>query len=298
MNAQPLISIIIITHNRKKILGEAIDSVLLQRYPHAEVIVIDNASTDGTVAWVQEHYPSVRVIRSEENRGVSGGRNIGIRESSGAYIVNLDDDAEFAEPTALERIAEIFAQDEQLAVVSFRIENYVTRALTFSELPGPDLSMADREFETSYFLGGASVLRRTALETAGEFEESYMYGPEEVEMGYRIIEAEGRILFTPHIVVLHKASAEARPSGRWYQFNLRGRFILTLKNLPWLPALVHLATWIVYIFIKALFSGNVRYFLLGMRDGLGLTPDLLRRRRPVTWKTIRKLQSLYGRVWW
>lgn len=294
----PLISCIIITRDRRHDLGDALASIERQTCRDREILVVDNASTDGTPEFVAKHFPAVTLIRSAENLGVSGGRNLGILRSRGAYIVNMDDDAEFADAQALDRVVEKFMNNRQLAVLSFRIEHKTTRRMHFREFPGRDMSRREEAFATSYFLGGASALRRETLDQVGIFEEAYIYGPEEVELGYRIIEAHYEIHYAPDIIVLHKASPDSRPSGQWYHFNLRGRFILTVKNLPWLIAIPHLLIWNVYIFTKALTSGNLRHFWTGLLAGFRVIPAMLGKRRPLRWSTIQRLRKLYGRVWY
>lgn len=85
-----LVSIIIPCFRQAHLLGEAIESVLAQSYPHFEIIVVDDGSPDDT-AQVVKRYPSVRYLR-QDNRGVSAARNSGIQASSGTYLVFLDAD--------------------------------------------------------------------------------------------------------------------------------------------------------------------------------------------------------------
>ena len=93
------VSVIIPTLNRRELIKRAIDSVLYQTHPIYEIIVVDNGSTDSTVAMLCENYPSVKVLE-ENKRGVSYARNTGIRSSKGDWIALLDsDDAWSAQKT-------------------------------------------------------------------------------------------------------------------------------------------------------------------------------------------------------
>jgi glycosyltransferase involved in cell wall biosynthesis len=94
-----LVSVVIPCYNQARFLGEAIESVLSQTYPHFEVVVVDDGSTDNTHE-VASRYPGVRCVR-QENLGLSGARNTGIRRSRGGYLVFLDADDRL-EPSALE----------------------------------------------------------------------------------------------------------------------------------------------------------------------------------------------------
>jgi len=90
----PLVSIVIPTHNRKRKLIRLINSILKSNYPkdRLEIIVVDDASTDGTYEEVKKRYPNVKIIRNERELLLAGSRNVGIRHSRGEYIFLIDDD--------------------------------------------------------------------------------------------------------------------------------------------------------------------------------------------------------------
>lgn len=94
---KPLVSIILLNHNGLSFLQDCIGSVLRQDYSPFEVILVDNASTDGSVAFVREKFPSVRVVELEVNHGFAGGNNLGVRYASGAFIVLLNNDVVVSE---------------------------------------------------------------------------------------------------------------------------------------------------------------------------------------------------------
>src|SRR5574341_1361744 len=95
MQMRPLVSVIVPTHNRAGLLGEALDSVFAQQGAgelfDLDVIVVDDASSDHP-AGVVSRYPSARCIRLDENRGLSGARNVGLEAARGSYVAFLDDD--------------------------------------------------------------------------------------------------------------------------------------------------------------------------------------------------------------
>src|ERR1700759_5182615 len=90
----PLVSVVIPTFNRRHLILRALQSVVEQTYPHLEVIVVDDASTDGTVEFLESKHFNVplRVIRIEQNSGPSAARNKGIACASGKYVALLDSD--------------------------------------------------------------------------------------------------------------------------------------------------------------------------------------------------------------
>lgn len=89
---QTLVSVIIPAYNRLHLIEPAIKSVLEQTYRKYEIIVVDDASTDGTSTWIAEHYPQIRLISLQKNSGAAEARNIGIKSARGEFIAFLDSD--------------------------------------------------------------------------------------------------------------------------------------------------------------------------------------------------------------
>src|SRR5215217_8951250 len=111
------VSVIIPCYNQAHFLSEAIQSVLAQSYPHFEIIVVDDGSTD-TTSQVASRYPEVRCIR-QNNQGLSGARNSGFAQSKGSYLVFLDADDRLL-PGALETGLECLKAHPECAFVSGR----------------------------------------------------------------------------------------------------------------------------------------------------------------------------------
>jgi glycosyltransferase involved in cell wall biosynthesis len=101
-------------------LCRTLDAVLKQDVPNLQVIVVDNASPDGTVDFVRERYPGVELLALSDNVGIRG-RNEGFRAARGDVIVSLDDDIELDDAGALRRIRDRFAALPDLGAVSLRI---------------------------------------------------------------------------------------------------------------------------------------------------------------------------------
>ena len=89
----PLVSVVIVTWNRRMDVLMAVQSVYTQPYPNVEVIVVDNGSSDGTVEALAAAYPAATVIAMKRNLGVAAGRNPGIAVARGEFVVILDSDA-------------------------------------------------------------------------------------------------------------------------------------------------------------------------------------------------------------
>ncbi|MGD1896158.1 MAG: glycosyltransferase family 2 protein [Phormidesmis sp.] len=119
--AAPLISAIICTHNREQYLGAAIDSLLTQTMDRYEIIVVDNASTDGTAAIAKSrtHDSKVRYVH-EATLGLSVARNRGAEEAKGEILAYLDDDAE-ASPGWLAALLRVFDENEKIAIAGGKV---------------------------------------------------------------------------------------------------------------------------------------------------------------------------------
>jgi len=129
----PLVSVIIPCYRQAHFLAEAIESALVQTYPHVEILVIDDGSPDNT-SEIAARYPGVRCIR-QPNRGVSEARNLGIRSSNGSYLIFLDADDRLR-PDAIEIGLECFRQHPEVAFVSGRLRFISADGQTLYEKQG------------------------------------------------------------------------------------------------------------------------------------------------------------------
>src|SRR3989338_5143691 len=119
----PLVSVVILTWNRKDDLIETITELRKSSYASIEVIVVDNGSEDGTPAVIKERFPDVVFVRLEKNTGIAG-YNIGMKKARGDYVVLLDSDS-FPERNAIERMLKIFESDNKIGAVAFDVHNTV-----------------------------------------------------------------------------------------------------------------------------------------------------------------------------
>jgi glycosyltransferase involved in cell wall biosynthesis len=170
---QATVSVVIPTYNRRELLQRAVASVLGQTRPADELIVVDDGSSDGTGELFSSPTDSVRYV-VKENGGVSSARNVGLAQSRGDYIGLLDSDDEWT-PTWLAKTSRVLDQDPTCGVVCSGVSWVVNgRAETNSTLD--HLTRAGRVDLPSLFsgrlaLGSNFLMRRSALEAVGEFDE-------------------------------------------------------------------------------------------------------------------------------
>ena len=171
---KPLVSVIIPTHNRAKLLEEALASVYSQEGAGSEfemeIIVVDDASSDATPEIARRH-PDIRYLRLDKNRGVSGARNAGIKASTGKYVAFLDDDDVWI-PYKLSLLVPILENNPHIAVAYSQI---IIKCGNNIEIQPDADAPSGYLFEALLmkdFLGILNILvRRETFETAGYFDE-------------------------------------------------------------------------------------------------------------------------------
>jgi glycosyltransferase involved in cell wall biosynthesis len=210
-----ILSVIITTRNRRKLLTRAIESVI-DAGKDIEIIVVDDASDDGTMEDWQGH-PGICYIRLEKNLGTAAARNAGIRKSASPVIAFLDDD-DYRLPGTLLRQLEIFNKNPQCGVVYGKVvySNQQGELTGHSNIDSPSpegdilVTMLSRNFITL----SAAMVRKECFERVGYFDESTaMLGIEDWDMWLRIAE------HYPFCVMNEAVAAYRRPekdSGQWY----------------------------------------------------------------------------------
>jgi GT2 family glycosyltransferase len=233
----PLVSFVVVTHNRSAALRSALESIAVQDYSPAEVVLVDNASSDNTHAVVREFMRSHKNVcyhRLEENRGVSGGRNVGTRLARGDILITIDDDAVLIDRGAARRVVEKFLGDSSIGALAFKIVSPEGR-IRPREFPTFDRSLDPGiEFETCYFIGAGHAMSRKVHDAVGLYVDHFFFGLEEIEFSWRIMDAGFRIVYFPDVVVMHMKAASSRiPQSEMLRQELQNRFEMNVRHLPW-----------------------------------------------------------------
>jgi GT2 family glycosyltransferase len=302
---EPTLSVVIPTWNRRRDLERTLRALREHEAPPFEVIVVDNASTDGTAAWVRAEHPEVRLIQLPRNLGPTGARNVGVANALAPYVVLLDSDTEPL-PGALAAIARRFDADPDLgAVNALQVDLRTQRPWWWWGPHGyPVEEWIDREFETAFKIEeGASGVRRDAYVRVGGFDERFFMLVEGRDLAARIVRAGYRIRYCPEVRFLHcqesnrpTSNAVYRSSGRLY-YEFRNEIWYTWRYFPVGFALLKsagnaLTTLRVAARERAL-GAWVRGYLDGLR-GLGWT---LRHRLPLDEAGLWQVVSRHNRRW-
>jgi glycosyltransferase involved in cell wall biosynthesis len=197
---RPVVSVVITCFNGKQWIGAAIESALAQSYAEREIIIIDDASTDGSAGLVQRYarHPEVRIIRHRRNLGIPATKNAGWRAATGRHVAFLEQDDEWLE-NKIERQVEALEKDPRLGMVfatAIYVDDRGRERLRRRRTAVPDTTQGAVE---ALFLGNpvtsmSSVMfRRAALEALGGFDESY-HGGDDYDLFLRLAGAFGMAL--------------------------------------------------------------------------------------------------------
>ena len=244
------VSVVVVTYNAVPWVERCLESVRGH-----ETIVVDHGSTDGTLELVRERFPQARLIQ-QENRGLGGGSNTGMRVASGDYFLLLNSDA-WALGDAVERLAAFADEHPEAAVVGPKLLNpdgslqrtlrgfptiwRLTTEYFFLRKFGPrtralnafygSRDAHDEVREAEWLLGACLLVRRQAADTVGLFDEDFFMFSEETDWCYRFRQAGWSVLFTPDAEFTHVGGATtARDWGPLYREQLRGHLRFLAKH--------------------------------------------------------------------
>lgn len=269
MEERPLVSLVLLSWNRKDDVLESLRRIKQSSWPRLEIVVADNASTDGTPEAVRAHHPDVALIEIGKNMGI-GAWNVGFRRSTGSFVVLLDDDS-FPAAKAVERMVNKFRDDPKLGVVAFDVRNYYSYDDVAED--GPEEDSATTEDYLMGFNGAGVGMRREVFEQAGCFPEEFFLYWNEQDTAIRILDAGWKIKFHADVVAYHKYSPANRASWRAPFYYCRNAFWLVWKNYPLADALrrtVRLGRLVAYhsveqktwVYVKAALSAISGVFMI------------------------------------
>ncbi len=245
-----LISVVVLNWNGSRVIGQCLDSLREQTYRPLEVIVVDNASTDGSAELVKKKFPWVKLVVNEKNLGFGGGNNVGIQESKGSYIMMLNNDTRL-DPACVEELKRAIEKDEKYGACASKIlleyeDNLIDAAgivvcpdglsIGRGRLETGDLY--DEEVEVFFASDCACLYRREMLEDIGLYDEDFFAYADETDMGWRAQLRGWRCIYTPQARVYHFHSAS---SGAYSPFKAflaeRNRIWVAIKSFP-IPLLI------------------------------------------------------------
>lgn len=248
----PLVYIILLNWNGYRDTVAAVESCCKLSYPNARILIVDNASSDGSENAFRQVLPACEVLQAGSNLGFAGGNNVGIRHAlaQGAdYVWLLNNDTVVA-PDALSTLITIAEQDASVGIVGSKILYYDHKDLLWFAgavldperphrpahigLNEKDRGQYDAVRETGYVTGCSLLVRKETLEQVGLLDDDLFLYFEDVDWSARAKTAGWKLMYCPQSVVYHKVSAStggaASPALLYY--TSRNRLYFVKRNFP------------------------------------------------------------------
>ncbi len=246
MDAGLRFSVVIVHRNGAELLCQSLAALQMACDPQRdEVILVDNGSSDDSLARVRQSFPQVRIVENGCNAGFARACNQGLRAADSAYVLFLNNDA-FLPAEALTLFAEGFARHPRAALIGGQLygpDGARQRSVGVAPTPlsemglarrrPPEVSTATGPVEVETLVGACMALRRTAVVDAGPLDEEFFFYFEETEWCVRLRRKGWQVLCDPRIRITHLKGASTRPLRRGAQVEmLRSRLIYYRKTLP------------------------------------------------------------------
>jgi len=276
----PLVTFIIINWNGGKFIQECVNSILNQTYKNIEIIVVDNASTDDSpfiIEKIQYNIPNLHLIKNHKNVGFAAACNIGIKRAKGEFIVCVNNDAVLSQEWLMEVMKEIM-YSTGIAIASGPIFYYTDPTLIWSFgakfdcVSGFSWNLGQKKHiygidEFDYLSGCVLIIRKSALQKIGMFDESFFLYDEDVDICFRARYKGYRLAFIPKALAWHKISeGKKKMPFKVYYYKTRSDLHFCLKHLDihyiFSSLFFHGISYIADIFF---FRKNPLYLLLAIK---------------------------------
>jgi len=296
--AKKLVSVVITTMNRKDDVLACLASVYANDYPQIEVVLADNASTDGTIEAVKKKYPKVKLAVAKENLGLNGGKNLGQKKARGEYVFFLDSDT-LIDKKLLSELVKTAESDPKVGLVCPKMyyidpKNTIWYAGSFVNLltsrtrnigcNEEDNGQHDQVRETQ-FAPTAYLVKRNVIDKLKRHDETFFMSYGDTDYGFRVRESGFKVLFCPTAKLWHRLGKEENSRTiRMLGYNLpmrayyfaRNRVIFMKKHTSLFKFIVFMIFFFplftIYFLIKIIyFRGGWQFIkphLLGSFDGL------------------------------
>ncbi len=238
------ISLIIVNYNGLHLLKECLESLRLQTFRDFEIIIVDNASQDGSGEYIRANFPEVKLIVLPLNVGFGGANNEGLKQADGECIALLNNDAE-ADSDWLRNLADAMARNPAVGICASKMlvhgtevidsagDGFATSLKGFKRGEGQSADQYSREEYVFGACAGAALYRKKMLDEIGFFDESFFLLHEDTDLNLRAQLAGWKVLFVPSALVYHKVrSSIGTMSDLAIYYTLRNSELVRLKNVP------------------------------------------------------------------
>lgn len=249
------VSVVVVTRNRKQELIRCLKSLSISTYKNIEIIVVDNGSGLPVISWAKKLFPKVSFIRNEENIGAAAGRNLGMKDVLGEYLLFIDDDAE-ADSEMIKELVLTLEKEKKIGIVHPKIYDMDKRNVLqglgcdINLLTARVSAVGIREVDNGQYnqireiqtVGCIWMVKKEVIEKIGDYDEEYFIPYEDTDFSIRAKKAGFKILFVPKALAWHEGKKSTyvnplidylgiRSVDRAYRIS-RNKIIFMRKNAP------------------------------------------------------------------
>ena len=283
-------TVVIPNYNGIKYIEACLESLFSGTVKDFKVIVVDNASKDGSLELVKERFPQVKLIENQVNTGFCKAVNQGIEASDTEYVILLNNDTR-VDISFIHELEKIMDKDKKIFSASAKLISLYDRNITddagdfycalgwaYARGKGKSPDKYDRASEIFAACGGGAIYRRELFEAdrVGLFDENHFAYLEDIDIGYRARVKGYKNMFAPQAIVYHAGSATS--GSRYNEFKTRlaskNSIYIIAKNMPALQIIINLPFLFMGFFIKILFfikKGLGKEYIQGLLNGFKLS---------------------------
>jgi GT2 family glycosyltransferase len=317
-----LVSIVIVSYNSLKWLEACISSILSQTYSPLEVIIVDNASTDGSPDWIIAHFPDVKIVRLKNKTSLSGAINLGVEKAAGNYFLVLNPDVEL-EPNVIALMINAVEDDSMCAAVTAKLKflwapaflnglgNFVGGYSWGTDIAIGHLDMGQfddvRQVPSACFAG--TLISAGVWETVGPLDEGFSLYYEDSEWCYRARLFGYQVKIVTQGIIYHAFGGRV-PSAD-YTMGASKYHQVVYGRLRFISKLLHWKSWLRFIiaysfedcirFIIALFRGRFKVtnaYFLGWIDFVRDFSEIKHSRKVIQQKRVITDRDLFRTQHW
>ena len=279
------VTIIIPNYNGKHFMEPCLASLKEQTFRDFKILVVDNASSDGSVAYMKTEYPDIEVIALDQNYGFSKAVNVGIEHSTTPYVILLNNDTT-VDPHYVEEMVKAIEKSPRIFSVSSKMiqmyhpelidsagDLYTLMGWGVCRGTGRPISNYNESDEIFTACAGAAIYRRSAFEKIGYFDENHFAYLEDIDVGYRAKIYGYKNMYCPTALVYHVGSGTSGSKYNSFKVKLSARnsVYLNYKNMPLLQLILNFLPLFLGYVVKYLFflkKGWGKDYKDGVKEGL------------------------------
>ena len=267
------VTIVIPNYNGKHFMEPSLSSLSKQTYKNFHILVVDNASSDGSIEYMEENYPDIELIKLQKNYGFSKAVNIGIQHSRTPYVILLNNDTtvdtRYVEEMvkAIEKSPKIFSVSSKMIqmyhpeLIDSAGDLYTLLGWGVCRGCGRPVSNYTKYDEIFTACAGAAIYRRSVFDEIGYFDENHFAYLEDIDIGYRARIYGYYNMYCPTALVYHVGSGTSGSKYNSFKVKLaaRNNLYLNYKNMPALQLILNFIPLAIGYFVKYLFFCKIGF---------------------------------------